>query len=340
MDSELLKILKRTGKIFLTVGLCLTLSGCTTNSPLEYSKRDVREYLEKEFPGEEMVIQGGSWLDQTWNCYFADLPEAVFQVSAERRGGDPVPIWTYVLTDNAANTIAAYMADVYCAEAGGNMDAWVDLPDEEIIFPLQLFFEDRMQIEEAVKQYSAFCRWAERQPHGELMKYMCAECILRPEVLPWEGRYVNRARLYYFPEDDPDRILEKCEQMLLEYAAFYNLSHIGFTREELEDYAGEQRDRKGEISYGGLYALLESLEYDLEGEPEHFSFVGADGWNYEFSYDFVQQIQISEEDKAVQEKNSWYYLRGGSPVSGEELRTAPAIFIQSDEFKLMTGVEY
>lgn len=61
------------------------------------------------------------------------------------------------------------------------------------------------------------------------------------------------------------------------------------------------------ISYGGLYELLVRLGMAVEGTPEHFWVTGADGAEYEFSYDFHREAHSKEDETHI----IWYFLRNG-----------------------------
>lgn len=64
------------------------------------------------------------------------------------------------------------------------------------------------------------------------------------------------------------------------------------------------------ISYGGLYELLVRLDMAVEGTPEHFWVTGADGAEYEFSYDFHREARSKEDETHI----IWYFLRNGYMV--------------------------
>ena len=355
-------------RIFLLVlsGLLLlsAVTGCTTNSPLEYSRQDVEDYLAARFPGKDAVIQGGSWWNQTWNCHLNDLPDMVFQVYSYRSGGDPVPVWTYVLTDNFGNALSGYWAERYQAE-GGSLEAWHASLEEGATAPFRLYFLDRTQVTAAVEQFSAFQQWAADQPYGERSEDMYAEYILSMDDGVWEDYYIyaDSTRVLQLPEDDPAQVLRDCEELLLEYVTFLNLPG-GFTQEERNDYAQSRWDwdssapgalyRDNEeiprevftgiglygdrLSYGGLYEMLLRLDLAPDGTPEHFVFTGADGYRYVFSYDF-SDIRTEETANGGEKTTQiWYYLRDGVRNTLPEQEDGPLLSVKSEAFTAMTGL--
>lgn len=176
----------------------------------------------------------------------------------------------------------------------------------------------------------------------------------------------------HLPEETEAAVLEACEWPLLEFGTFLNLQDTGFSKDERMAYAQERWDwtddymvrqspagfyRAGEefsrstfsgigydttaegaaVSYGGLYEMLVRLEVAPEGSPEHFSFTGADGRQYEFSYDFLEE-NWEESDYTSWVTRTWYYLVDDMRNTLPGLEEKPLIALKSEEFTDMTGV--
>ena len=110
------------GKKIFAVGmvclLALSLVGCYEyRGP--YTKADVKEYLTRRYPDETIYIQQKGI--QTWDGWFGELPDAVFQVWVGRGGGDPVPMFYSRLVSDEAEVIPAYYLEQYQKE-GGSLD--------------------------------------------------------------------------------------------------------------------------------------------------------------------------------------------------------------------------
>ena len=368
----------QTYKIFLLVlsillFLCI-LSGCTTNSLVKYSQRDVEEYLSEQFPGKEAVVQSGSQWKQTWDCYLTDLPEVVFRVFrlySRESGSNEDSVWTYTLSDNFVNTLYKYWVERYQAE-GGNMDAWIASLEEGLIIPFQLHFQNRAQVTAAVEQFSDFRQWAANQPYGEAIEDVQVEYIFSMEDIMWKDYYdyANCVMTTQLPEDDPFQVLHECEDMLLEYMTFMNMPG-GFTQEEQDAYAQIRWDWEssymvnimpdgifhnqdevspgtftgigvcdGKISYGGLYEILLRLGMAPDGAPDNFSFTGVDGCGYAFSYDFVETITEESANGREQTVEIWYCMRDGEKYLLPNGKEGPLLSIGSDEFTEMTGLSF
>ena len=79
--------------------LALLLAGCYEyRGP--YTRADVEEYLTGRYPDETIYVRKKGL--QTWECWFDELPDAVFQVWVGEGGGDPVPmLYSRLVSDEA-----------------------------------------------------------------------------------------------------------------------------------------------------------------------------------------------------------------------------------------------
>lgn len=184
--------------------------------------------------------------------------------------------------------------------------------------------------------------------------------------------YSGQVETLYLPENTKAEVMEACEQPLLEFGAFLNLQDTGFSKDELTAYACERWDwtddrmiwqspagfyRAGAelsrsifsgigydvtaegavVSYGGLYDILLCLKMAPDGTPEHFSFTGWDGRQYEFSYDFLDE-EWKESDYTSWVVRTWYYLADGKKNTFPGLEDKPLAALNSLAFADMTGL--
>lgn len=355
--------------------IIFTLTACVENSPFDYSTTNIKEYLAETFPNEEIEIKSGSRLSRKWECYFVDLPDVVFQVETVKSHSlGPIPISRYVLNNNAQIILCQYWSSVYKSEEN-ELDIWEEvLENSEAMF--RITYKNRNEAEEAIAQFRDFYDWAVQQPHGELAKNLFPEYSFQPEssyiaaAVNACTNYEGQTSVIKWDETD-EELLIRCEEVLLEYGAFLNLSSTGYSSEQLKEYAKniwnwEEKSmvNQGEfylngnpipynifsgiaydiladepvITYGGLYELLIRLQIIPTGTPEHFYFTGVDGQQYEFSYNFLEEEEKENSSGISWIEQTWYYLKNGIKIIISELSEMPVISIKSDAFESMTGI--
>ena len=313
-----------------------------------YTNEQVQALLNNRFPGEAVSFQKKS--KKVWNCWFDDLPEVIFQVKEATGGGDPVPAFYSYLACNASNVIWRHYVELYC-EKTGNLDRWniSNLDTGETCFYLS--YTTVEEASQAAEQLRAFYEWGMEQPHWEHMAARCPASIFctfegnkLPGVNPLRHNYSQR------PGESCDKLLEHCKDVIQEYYACYLLPCTDFTQEELLSYAEKkwnwtelrgapEQVLRGEdqlplgmfsgikihgkahayagVSFGGLYVMVSRLGFEAEGTPEHFTFKGADGSVYEFSYNFCYETDISRYSSRKRVVTVWYYLCDGVRVERE-----------------------
>ena len=352
--------IKRAAVLLLAVLLGAALFGCLEH-PSHYSRREVAAYLKEKFPGEDITVSRNYTEEpdkdydrtvRTWDCQFTDLPDAVFQVSSSWWNGSPIPAAGFSLGDNAQRTLWNYYLEQYLQEVG-SLDAW-EIEDHE----LTLSYASMEPVAPAQEQLQAFYDWLAAQPHAP--DPLSATCRLTDLPLPAGGLDVWE---YIRPEETSwasacGDMTKVCARMMKDYYAFYALPCPAFTPAELASHArfawpwtpGEypcpsacSRDGQsvslssfagiglnaGYISYAGLYEMLSHLSFETEGQPEDFSFTGADGALYQFSYGDA----LHREGDA----GRWYYLRDGEPV---ESGAAPRLYLFGEALETMTGLDF
>jgi len=336
ISREVTKIFTNRKKIFAVGMACLlvlSLIGCYEyRGP--YTKADVEEYLTGRYPDETIHIRQKGL--QTWDCWFGELPDAVFQVWVGQGGGDPVPMLYSRLVSDEAEVIPAYYLEQYQKE-GGSLDAW-ELSDKI----LDTQYASIADAAPALEQLSAFFTWIEGKPLVRLMPK--GQYKFQPE-LPWRTYspqfHSFQEMVVHGPQDKPEAVQEALGDSVKKYYAFYCLPCDEFSQTELEEYAvktwpwtPKPRVRQGEeilppellagiglesgvISYGGLYTLLTRLDFDVKGTEEHFTVTGADGHSYEFSYSFWEEREMDWTNNRTITLPVWYHLRDGYPVGVE-----------------------
>lgn len=318
--------------------------GCN-EGPWYFSSEQVKEYLSEKYPASGVQFKRAS-LD-VWNCWFPDLPDAVFQVEVKSSGGNPVPVYHNHLSSNADWVIWQYYLDHYQSE-GGSLAAWdiTQLRSGETYITLE--YESMEAAREAAEQLRAFYDWTEGKPYTNCLE--SGRFCFSPSRFPWtveQTLYKGGTWDGFFqgPEDKVEDILDRCAEEIKKYYTFYNFPCPDFTEEEMSAYATKALDwraveglpsikkevepfppetfsgigvfpRYGVVSYGSLYQMLLRLGFEVEGTAEHFSVTGFDGAEYEFSYNFCYEMEF--DSKLYPTATVWYFLRNGLRVERTE----------------------
>lgn len=314
--------------------LALSLVGCYEyRGP--YTKADVEEYLSGRYPDETINIRQNGL--QTWNCWFDELPDAIFRVWVGQGGGDPLPMTYSRLVSDETEVIPAYYLEQYQKE-GYILDAWELSGDI-----LETQYASMAEVTPAFEQLSALYTWIADRPLAQMMPK--GEYRFQPK-LPWRTYspefHSFQEMVRHGPEDNSEAVQEALEDSVKKYYAFYCLPCNEFSQTELEEYAIKtwpwtpkpkvlQREEtlppellagigqeSGVISYGGLYTLLTRLDFDVNGTAEHFTVTGADGHFYEFSYSFWEKREMDWTNNRTITLPVWYHLRDGYPVGVED----------------------
>ena len=322
----------------MTCLLALSLTGCYEyRGP--YTTADVEEKLTGTYPDKTINIQQNG--EQTWECWFDELPDVVFQVWVGRGSGAPLPMTYSMLVSDEEEVVSKYYLEQYQKE-GGSLDAW-ELNGEVLDMQLNTQYTSMADAAQAFEQLSAFFVWIEGKPLAQLVPK--GYYNFQPE-LPWRTyspQFHNfQETVVHGPQDELEAVLEVLESSVKKYYAFYCLPCDEFSQIELEEYAvktwpwaPKPKARQGEeilppellagiglesgvISYGGLYTLLTRLDFDVKGTAEHFTVTGADGHSYEFSYSFWEEKEIDWTNNRTITLPVWYHLRDGYPVCIED----------------------
>lgn len=332
--------------------------------PFHHSRREVVNYLKEEYPGEKIAIARKSYMETDedggetdtalWDCWFEDLPDAVFHAISYPHNGGPIPVWGYGLTDDAPKQVRNYYIEEYL-DGGGTLDRWT------WEYGFRTEFSSMEDMTEAVRELEAFFGWYQPQPHAEETSI---QCVMNGTAYPTN---VLRDRMGFFDqysEDVWEEMEAYGEKMMLDYYTFYNIPSPEFTEEEIKQYAedtwwcwnGLLYDSEGErvdetildgiglmpnggtnlpyfyISYGGLYELLTRLGLEPEGTPSDFAVIGADGRTYAFSYEHPEMVDGEPCWQAV--------IDGEAETCTHFMNTdcAPVVQLSNEIFQTLTGL--
>lgn len=371
---------KKTDKGLSAAGVLLglgtaVLSGARARRR-KYRTEDVRALLARRFPGEAVSCRRRG--KDLWIGWFDDLPEAVFPIRKAVSGGDPVPAYRSYLACGDRDALWRYYMELYRKE-WGSLDAWTITRLRTGETYLTCSYAALEEVRRAAEQLEAFYRWGAERPHWDRVARPdapCVFCTFRGGPLPPVNTGYTQ-NLY--PGQSVKDMLERCGELVREYYACYLLPCPDFSREELLAYARERWDweklrfrpervRRGEeelplelfsgvplygmgriadeVNIGHLYVLAQRLGFAPEGAPEHFSFRGADGSRYEFSYDFFRDADITRFHRGASVRRVWYYLRDGRPVEPELWRYAgrgrdmPVAELSGSAGEAMLGIRF
>ena len=359
---------KRAAVLLLAGLLCIGLSGC---HPLHHSRKEVRSYIGSsvrvswlpQAKLEGIPILGDTW---RWRCHYADMPQVVFYVSDYWSLVDG-----FELFDNEEDVFWKYYLNQYLSESEGSLDAW-EIREAYGNQYLKLDFASMEQAYRAAEQLQAFCDWLNQQPHSPsrwitfqltgplpVWRLEDSDSVCTSGTVIYHDSYAETTGKMPY-----DVMADRCATILMEYYAFYNLPCPGCTPEDVRSYAlkawpwdgewgydypdavqygGEELPldtfagigmERGFVSYGGFYDMLSLLGVPTQGAPEHFSFTGADGCRYEFSYEFFEETD---------EESLWYFTRDGEHLtSGAAYLTdgAPLLSLEDERLQDMAGLQF
>ncbi|MCI8422955.1 MAG: hypothetical protein HFF50_05425 [Lawsonibacter sp.] len=233
---------------------CLLLAllvGCAQHGT-PHSRREVLEYVEETFLGEDIVVskqytrpaEGDRFQekDRLWDCWYADMPQVVFHIGSRRWVIDPVPMWGYELYNDRDRVFWNYHLEQY-QTGGGSLELWTS--DEE--GNLEWAFSSMEQVPQAAEQLLSFFRWYEEQPHAhwadlaevELEGLPLPVHVLDPHhiYLHAPARPVEGTRLSF--AEDTAELEALCAGMLKAYFTYYRLPSPDFSQTELDAYAAQ-----------------------------------------------------------------------------------------------------
>ena len=213
--------------------LALSLAGCYEyRGP--YTTADVEEKLTGKYPDKAIHIQQKGL--QSWECWFDELPDVVFQVWVGRGSGAPLPMTYSILVSDETEIIPKYYLEQYQKE-DGSLDAW-ELSGEIRDMQFNTQYTSMADAARAFEQLSAFFAWTDGKPLAQLVPK--GYYNFKPE-LPWRTYspefHSFQESIVHGPQDEPEAVREALEGSIKKYYAFYCLPCDEFSQIELEEYA-------------------------------------------------------------------------------------------------------
>lgn len=223
-----------------------TLRACLTEHASPHSRREVADYLEWAYPGEDFTLakkyyelpdeEASLTAIRVWDCWFDDMPELVFHVRSAWWGGGHFPAKAgYDLSNDVQTTLW----DHYLNRYPGCLDAWT-IEDGR----LTMEFTSMAEAAPAADQLQSLLDWYDTQPHA--LRAPSAVCRLGELPLPTDPLW--RMDDWFFvehhlPEDNVagwtssyDHMTGRCRWVLKYYYGFYNVPSPDFTAESLSDF--------------------------------------------------------------------------------------------------------
>lgn len=97
-----------------------------------------------------------------------------------------------------------------------------------------------------------------------------------------------------------------------------------------DDITSIRLNREAAVSFGSLFEILKRESFHVEGTARDFKFTGADGSEYEISYEFKDEPVVYDYGYR------WYYIKNGEKISLDEDHIYAFSFKQIFE---MTGIK-
>lgn len=97
-----------------------------------------------------------------------------------------------------------------------------------------------------------------------------------------------------------------------------------------DDITSIRISHKVDVSFGSLYEIMKREGYPVEGNVHSYTFTGADGAEYEISYDFKSKPDPDDYGYL------WYYLKNGEKIEFDRKHEFGFSF---DQVREMTEIE-
>lgn len=322
--------------------LVLMLTGCKAT----VTKSDIKKYVSKTYglknfevnAAPDIVTDSEGLKDEIWKVTAKDSREIEFEVLVNRASASIGT--TKVLSSNYYDRLLAEVIDGYDADALTLSEVdYEGYRTAELVghfsdgYGLQALFEAAMNLQKAFQKDGIkldfrvlFCMDTPYRDRVDALTgsqgYLIGEGDYRTTVradfseAEAEQGYADalaglvKVALYYGLEDSIAGIPAETLQQIFDK----NCTKIGIIRDDsagnAEYFEGMCANGRGNgISFGNLYKVLVNEGMMPEGNPEHYSFYGADGNTYEISYDFTADL-----DYRGQAHYGYYYLKNGEIV--------------------------
>ena len=325
--------MKRSSLIIIGVSV-LMLSGCTK----EFQQNDIASYIKDNYGVESVKVSSQceiwedeeGYEDKIWKCKIPDTIGIVFYV-VDDYGWGMESVSNYLWT-NFDDAVAEYVYDEY--------DGWdnIDLIKHQNcgvdIVTYYGQFKDLYELRSLFDEYERFLitssgvNYIYSYDTGVSFKFEFDNPIRNTvDYTVTDGDY--RGTL----SNDNELSYEEALNNYILTCIDYRFDDIWeFTEEEIHDAMktcdhriaiSRSGDENGEweiyddlcaskysygISFGTLYEILVRENYPVEGDCNHYSFVGVDGSVYEISYDF-NDYEYEDDDET---HLGYYYIKNGT----------------------------
>ena len=310
-------------KIILIMVLCCTfLCGCRT----DYGKKDIKEYVKEEYGLKSVSVEGEPEAIEDEN----GSTDYIWTVTDKKHN-----MRFRVLDDFQAdslfpdNHLTSDYEDVRLAQAFAQYEAKGLSLETETKYALcrakvKGNYSSRQELQQLFEEINHFLNeYLDNEVKVSI--HFIMDTPYREAVEGYEmdsGDY--RGTDVEFTRDKQEEAEENLLLMALDYRLDAYLEQ--FTQEEIEEVVANCKYRLGVadseegpyeyyddlvasrfsygVSFSSLYEILIREGYQVEGDKNHYSFVGVDGSAYEISYDFVGY-------EYKDGKIGYYYLKDG-----------------------------
>lgn len=317
------KIKKAGRAVVLLVAALLLFTSCRVT---HYNRDDIKNYMQEKYPGiaytlarssQTVKLENGDKA-KIWEAYFDAFPQFPFYVYSSATY--VAEHMSYSIGDTAGVVFGTHYFDNFNF---GPVRAYCTADEANLAHTLRVYipYRSRQGLEETRETMQAFAAYIKEQPVPCRIQYNF-DYISPLEVVD-DDIYTEA-----WGSEVDDAMYDEALNRLAAYCASVQIGIDEFSQQELaagtayteknfafvlpDGTTGYYEDlaKNGDISYGVLFELLHRTEYPVEGNPRHFSFVGTDGNEYEFSYSFNDELfQVYEEVRS-----GYYYLKNGERV--------------------------
>ncbi len=334
--------------LFLIAMLCgLVFSGCSRG----YDTDGIRDYLEEKYDFGKFTVDkdpketedSEGYTDKLWSVRVKNGPGFEFSVFENRMSG--LFGVQSSLRDDFIDVVMAYLWEDF--EDGGLLN-FVEEEDFDGLknVKFEQSYGSRTELEEVIEAAEAFGEYVSDEGFEADMQV----AVELEDIFGYPLTDSRVGDIWYTLSDDPEETKTDALNKYIRYCLSFGLEEelSQFTEEEITgavnagsyrvgvagddgkmDYYDDLCGTSYGAGFGLLYQILEREGYSVIGDYRHYSFIGANGIEYEVSYDF-------NEPDADGESRNFYYYRNGTRLETSNAHTAA--FLPRD-IEEMTGLE-
>jgi len=333
----------------LAMVLCAAaLSGCRMN---HYDRTEIEKWAEEYFDepvniSEDFTqrITEESYTDRVWTATLESHPELEFEIYSHKYYA--MESIHHNIETTYHSVYGKYFYDKYISE---NESFFAPEKEQQAnsSYHICAYFTDRAELEEIFSQAEKINAYMKENGVEKCLAYY----VRLDDILS----AVKDTEVWVRVDpDDPESAFSEINGKLCRYASRYRLALDQVTTDELETAVAEEGfpfvitradgtqesypdltlvQSGYEMTFGTLYEILRREGFTVDGTADAFSFTGADGSEYEFSYSFNDYPYESEERTL----NGYYYLKDGSRMP---LQYYHYCHFRSALFTEMTGMSF